>query len=70
MARHKRHGRVSILIPISRIHIKTMILAAANVEAQPGSRKLLLDQLNESLRLTNVYDRVVVAMYDPTCQRQ
>jgi len=56
VARYKRHGRVSIVPPISSIQIKTMILASANVEAQPCLGKLLLDQLHKRLGLADVYD--------------
>ena len=45
-----------------------MVLSEGNVEAQLCFRKLLLDQLYQSLRLAKVYDGVVVTMYDPTSQ--
>jgi hypothetical protein len=69
IARHKRHGTISILTPISRVQIKRMIVAVGDIEAQPYFRKLLLDQLHKSLRLAKVYDRIVIAMYDPTSRR-
>lgn len=43
-----------------------MIVAMRDIEAQPCFRKLPLDQLHKSLRLAKVYDRIVIAMYDPT----
>ena len=47
-----------------------MILASANIEAQVCFGKLLLDQLHKRFRLADIYDGVIVAMYDPTSKCQ
>jgi hypothetical protein len=47
-----------------------MIVALGNVKLQLRLGELLLDQVHESLRLAEVHDRVIIAMYDPTVRRQ
>ena len=66
VARQELHRRASVFPPEHRIHIESVVVTLRNVKPQLSLRKLVLDQINESLSLAKIDHRIVVTMDHPS----